>query len=89
MWVSGELQAANEAESKLHWKLEPASEEEKLKVGVASLVSPEGPESIVVSGSVASTVKPWESGLGSGFPAASTALTWKVWKPSARALVRV
>ena len=34
----------------LHWKLEPASEEEKVKVGVGSLVRPEGPESMMVSG---------------------------------------
>ncbi len=31
-------------------KLEPPSEEEKAKVGVGSLIAPEGPESIVVWG---------------------------------------
>src|SRR6185437_2661092 len=48
-------QGPNGAESKRHWKLEPGSEEEKPKVGVASLVEPEGPESIVVSGGSSST----------------------------------
>ena len=43
--------------------------------GEASLVVPEGPESIVVFGGVRSTVHVRETGLGSGFPAASTALT--------------
>ncbi len=38
--------------STLHSKLEPASLEEKVKVGVLSLVTPVGPESIVVCGGV-------------------------------------
>jgi hypothetical protein len=46
--VCGELQAAKAPESTRHSKLEPAFEEEKAKVGVGSLVVPEGPESIVV-----------------------------------------
>ena len=52
--VFGELQGQSKAwlESILHSKLEPGSEEEKAKVGVASLVGPEGPESIVVLGGV-------------------------------------
>ena len=62
------------AESSLHWKL-AAGSEEKVNDGEALLVRPEGPESIVVSGGVASTVKLCEAGLVSGFPAASTALT--------------
>ena len=57
MWVlPGPVQGPKAAESKRHWKLEPASEEEKPKVGVASAVDPEGPESIVVSGAVESSV---------------------------------
>ena len=39
-----------------HWKLEPASEEWKVKVGVALDVGPEDPESIVVSGGAESSV---------------------------------
>jgi len=31
-YAFGELQAANEAPSSLHWKWEPASEDEKLKL---------------------------------------------------------
>jgi hypothetical protein len=48
--VCGELQAANDPESTRHWKSEPASEEEKAKVGVGSLIVPLGPELIVVLG---------------------------------------
>ena len=56
MWVlPGPEQGPKAAESKRHWKLEPGSEEEKAKVGVASAVEPEGPESIVVWGSVESS----------------------------------
>jgi hypothetical protein len=67
-------------ESKRHWKLAPGSDE-KLKVGVASWVVPEGPETMVVWGGVESTVKLWEAGVWSVFPAGSVARTWKVWGP--------
>ena len=57
VWLSpGPEQAAKGSASKRHWKLEFGSEEEKVKVGVLSLVSPEGPLSIVVSGAVESSV---------------------------------
>ena len=54
--VFGDEQAANEPPSTLHSNVEPASFEEKLKVGVGLLVGPEGPESIVVSGGVVSVL---------------------------------
>ena len=40
-----------------HSKVEPDSEEWNSKVGVASLVRPVGPESIVATGAVVSTVQ--------------------------------
>jgi hypothetical protein len=73
----------------LHWKLEPVADEEKVKVGVGSLVVPLGPPVIVVSGGVVSTVKLCEAGVGSVLPAGSVALTSKVWEPSVRALDEV
>jgi hypothetical protein len=51
-------------------------------VASAELVVPDGPESIVVSGAVVSTVQARESGVGSVLPAASVARTSKVCSPS-------
>jgi hypothetical protein len=48
--VYGELQGANATLWTLHSKLEPASEETNLKLGVESLVLPEGPDVIAVRG---------------------------------------
>jgi hypothetical protein len=51
VWVApGPKQDANPAPSNRHSNLEPGSSEVKPKVGVASLVVPDGPEVIVVSG---------------------------------------
>src|SRR5581483_5307400 len=80
--VCGEPQAANDPESTRHSKLDPDSEEENAKVGVASLVVPAGPESIVVSGAVVSTVNVRESGVESVLPAWSVARTKIVCEPS-------
>ena len=56
MWLApGPEQAANGSESKRHMKVEPDSLEEKLKVGVASVVVPDGPSVIVVWGGVESS----------------------------------
>ena len=52
--VLGEPQGEKVSASSLHSKLEPASEEENVKVGVGSLVVAAGPESIVVCGGIAS-----------------------------------
>ena len=43
------------APSSAHSKVAPASSSEKVQVGVVSLVGPDGPLAIVVSGSVVST----------------------------------
>ena len=57
MWLApGPEQAANGSESKRHMKVEPDSLEEKLKVGVASVVVPDGPSVIVVWGGVESSM---------------------------------
>jgi hypothetical protein len=42
-----------------------------------------GPDVIVVSGAVWSIVHVWVAGLASVFAAASVALTWNVWLPTA------
>ena len=55
--MKGEAQLAKAAASIRHWKPVPCSLE-KPKLGVGSLVGPEGPESIVVCGGEVSTVKP-------------------------------
>ena len=54
--VAGARAGTEGSPSKRHWKLEPGSEQEKVKVGVELLVAPAGPESIVVSGAVESSV---------------------------------
>ena len=67
--------------------MEPASVEVKENVGVLSLVGPEGPAVIVVSGGVVSTVNDRLAGDASVLPAASVARTSNVCAPSARAAV--
>jgi hypothetical protein len=46
--VAGEVQEANAPKSTAHPNVEPPSLDEKVNVGVESLVVPVGPESIVV-----------------------------------------
>jgi hypothetical protein len=75
------VHAANEAPSLLHWKVEPASEENE-KLAEVLLTYPEGPEAMVVSGGEA-TVQVRLAGLASVLPAVSVAFTWKVCEPSA------
>jgi hypothetical protein len=72
-----------EAESIEHSRLAPASAW-KAKVGVASLVSPVGPESIATVGGVVSTVHSKEAGEASVLAALSIARTSNLWEPSAR-----
>ncbi len=81
--VSGLLHAAKAPTSTAHSKVAPGSFEWNVKVGVLSAVSPAGPESMVVSGAVASIVQPSET-KSPTLPAASVARTSKVWWPSAR-----
>ena len=65
----------------MHSKVEPASAE-KVKLGLAELVVPEGPVSIEVVGAAVSIVQVRVAGLGSVLPAPSVARTEKVWEPS-------
>jgi hypothetical protein len=71
-------------ESSRHSKLEPASFEEKLNVGLALATTPVGPESIWDCGATVSTVNEREAEVVSVLPAASVARTSKVWGPSER-----
>ena len=66
-----------------HSKLAPGSEL-KVNVGVASLVSPDGPESMLTTGALVSTVQVELAGVWSTLPAWSIARTSNVWLPSAR-----
>ena len=81
--VSGVEHEPQAPPSTRHSKVEPAWSAEKPNVGVASLVGPEGPLSIAVSGAAVSTVKLRDAGVGSTLPTRSVARTSKVWAPSA------
>jgi hypothetical protein len=78
----GPEQGVKDWESKRQAKVEPDSLEEKPKVGVVSVVDPEGPEVIVVWGATVSTVKERET-ITLSLPGASIAFTEKVWAPFA------
>ena len=89
VWLApGPEQAPNAWESKRHRKVEPDSLDENLKVGVVSVVDPEGPEVIVVWGGTVSTVKDRDT-IALSFPGASIALTEKLWLPSGSGKLRV
>jgi hypothetical protein len=75
VWVApGPEQGANVWESNRQAKVEPASLEENPKVGVVSVVDPEGPDVIVVWGATVSTVNERET-IALSFPGASIAFT--------------
>jgi hypothetical protein len=78
------VQAVKAAPSSEHWKLEPASLEENVKLALVLLVTAGGPESIAVCGALESTVQLWAAGLASVLPAGSVARTWKVCGPELR-----
>ena len=78
------MQALKPPPSSSHSKAAPASLE-KVKLALSEETVPVGPESIVVSGAVVSTVQLYEAAL-LWLPAASLATTWKVCPPSARPL---
>jgi hypothetical protein len=78
------VQAEKAAPSKLHWKLDPASVDVKLKLGPVTFDGFVGPAVIVVSGAVRSTVQVWLAGVASVFPAGSVARTWNVWLPAVK-----
>jgi hypothetical protein len=79
-----EEQVSNAPASSLHSNVEPVSEEENSKVALVELESAGAPESIVVWGSVVSTVQVRLAPVGSWFPAGSVALTVNVCEPSGR-----
>ena len=63
--VWGLEQGENDPESKRHSNVEPPSSEENAKVGVESLMNPDGPEVIVVSGGSVSGLPPTTFSCGS------------------------
>ena len=81
------MQGAKLAESSRQWKPAPLSSlEEKPKLALAAVLGSGGAESIVgVDGASVSMLQLWLAGALS-LPAASRALTWKVWVPSASVL---
>jgi hypothetical protein len=77
----------------LHWKVEPPSVELKPRLAVVDVVLVGGPEVIDVLGGVVSvggvsacTVQLRVAGVESVLPAASVALTEKLWVPTVRPL---
>jgi hypothetical protein len=76
--VSGDVHDVNAAVSTRQANVETDSDDVKLKVGVASVVSPAGPTVIVVSGGVRSMMMLRVAGVVSAFDARSTARTWNV-----------
>src|SRR6266852_314711 len=83
--VSGDEQPVQLPPSTRHSKVEPLSEELKVKTGVVLPEGLAGLESMVVFGAVRSTVQVWLAGEASVLPAASVARTSNVWLPSASA----
>ena len=81
--VSGVEHEPHAPASTRHSNVEPAWLDENANVGVASLVRPDGPPSIVVCGAAVSTVKMCDAGVGSTLPARSVARTSNVCAPSA------
>src|SRR5262249_39189345 len=81
VYVFGELQLVHEPASRLHSNVD-GSEAMNSNVGDPEAVVPEGPEVIVVSGDVASTVHVRSAGVGSLLPARSVARTRNVCEPS-------
>ena len=76
--VVDDVQAVNAAVSKRHSNVELGSLEETVNVGVASLVGPDGPVTIVVCGGVVSTVNDRVAGTGSVLSGGSIARTSNV-----------
>src|SRR5688500_15260330 len=86
VYSPGEAHPEKATPSSEHSKVEPDSFAEKMKITLASVVVATGPESIVVSGGVASTIQVALAGVGSVFSDRSTARTLKTCPPSLRPL---
>ena len=71
------VQLSHEPPSSLHSKIVPASVAENPNVAAVELVSPDGPESIAVSGGWVSTVQ-LRTVTGPRLPTLSTARAWNV-----------
>jgi len=84
LYAFGLEHGENGAPSSLHSKLDPGSLEVNVNAAAVALVGSAGPEPIVVSGAVRSTIQVYEAGVGSTLPTASVALTWNVCAPAAR-----
>ena len=84
--VFGEVQSVKGSVSIRHWILavSPGSGGAEQEGGLIGCDGAGGPESMIVSGAVVSTVKDLVAGVGSWFPAASSALKVAVWGPSER-----
>ncbi len=80
--------SASSVESRRHSNVAPSSEVNS-KEGLEFLVSPFGPELIVVAGPVVSTVQLRLAGVGSALPSVSTARTRNVCAPSLSGPARV
>jgi hypothetical protein len=74
----------NGASSSEHSKVLPDSFDEKVKLADVLPEKGLGPESIVVTGAVVSTVHIHSAGVASGLPAGSRPRTRNVWVPSAK-----
>ncbi len=85
----GEVQLLKAALSRLHSKLEPVSVEENARLAEALFTVPDGPESMVVSGAVVSTVTLVAVEAEEVFPAGSVAVAVIEWLPSLSALLGV
>ena len=82
--MTGEVHAANAAESSEHWNVEPVSVETNSNVALVLVVVAGGPELTTVCGAVWSIVHVYSAGDASALPAASFARTRKVCEPAAR-----
>jgi hypothetical protein len=78
------VHVVKDAPSSAHLNPEPDSDDVNVKVADVRFVVAGGLPVIVVSGAVVSIVHVRLAGLGSTLPAASVALTWKVWLVAAR-----
>ena len=82
VYALGLVQATKAAPSRLHWKVDPDSLDEKLKLGLVELLGFAGVDVIVVSGGVVSIVHVYVAATPT-FPIASVARTANVWLPAA------
>ena len=83
-YVAGLVQDVKVPPSRLHWNVDPASLEVKVKAAPVLLLGLGGPEVTVVSGGVRSITHERLAAVASTFPAGSMARTCNVWLPAAK-----